>query len=185
MSDTKFEIGVILFFILSIFLASCSGGVVGNKNVPYPFKKVDIDKYSGKWYEIARYENSFEKDCFAVTAEYKRDGDRLKVINSCHKDAIDGPLEVSEGKAKIVKNSDNTKLKVSFFGPFYVGDYWIIEHDVDYNWSIVGEPTGKYLWLLARKPILEELELNDLVHVIETLGYDTKLLHFTPQQSID
>lgn len=171
----------IMPFIL-FFLAGCSSYPVGNPHVPQPAKAVELDRYMGKWYEIARYENRFEKGCEAVTAEYaKRDDGLIRVLNTCHKGAISGAQDSAEGKARIVEGSNGAKLEVSFFGPFYLGDYWVLDRADDYSWSIVGEPSGKYLWLLARKPVLAEAEREKLVTRIKGLGYDTSLLYFPKQ----
>lgn len=161
----------------SIFmLASCAKGPVGNENVPEPAKAVELDRYLGLWYEIGRYENRFEKGCEAVTAEYtKREDGLIQVINTCHHDRVDGEVEVAEGKAKIVEGTGNAKLKVSFFGPFYLGNYWVLDHAEDYRWSIVGEPSGRYLWILARAPLNDD-EKTFLWNRAKELGYDISLL---------
>jgi apolipoprotein D and lipocalin family protein len=129
---------------------STSAGPVGNAAVPEPAKPVDLKRYAGVWYEIGRYEASFQRGCEAVTADYRLEDDgTVKVVNTCRKGALDGPLKVANGRAKVVEGSRNAKLKVSFFGPFY-GDYWVLDHADDYSWSIVGEPSGRYLWFLTR-----------------------------------
>jgi apolipoprotein D and lipocalin family protein len=164
--------------LLGLFLAGCFAGPVGNANVPQPIKEVDIMRYAGRWYEIGRYENSFEKGCEAVTADYslKADGE-VRILNSCRQGSPTGPLRSSEGSARVVPGSRNTKLKVSFFGPFYVGNYWILDYAADYSWSIVGEPSGRYLWLLARgkSPAVR----SRLIRRAEQLGYDISRVHFT------
>ena len=160
--------------------ASVSRNSVGNEHVPEPAKAVDLDRYLGQWYEFARYENRFERGCEAVTANYaKRDDGLVSVINSCREGGVNGKLKSSEGKAKIVPNSNNAKLKVSFFGPFYVGDYWVLDHADDYTWSIVGEPSGRYLWILTReaKPAAELR--TALIDRARKLGYDVTLLRET------
>jgi apolipoprotein D and lipocalin family protein len=166
-------------------LAACSlmpGGPVGNPAVPQPSKGVDLNRYSGLWYEIGRYENGFERNCEAVTAEYRPRADGMvEVINTCHRGAVDGPAKRIAGRAKIVPGSANAKLKVSFFGPFFVGDYWVLDHAPDYGWSIVGEPSGRYLWLLSRVPAPSA----DVRGVIEAraraLGYALAMLRPTRQ----
>jgi apolipoprotein D and lipocalin family protein len=152
----------------------------GNRRVPQPEKTVDVTQYLGKWYELARYENRFEHGCEAVTAEYKLLGDgRINVRNSCRDGSLDGRLRVSDGKAKIVDGSGNAKLKVSFFGPFYVGNYWVLDRAEDYSWSIVGEPSGRYLWILAREPKPAEVRRQMLFRRAAELGYDTTRLRVT------
>lgn len=154
----------------------------GNRIVPQPSRAVDLTQYLGKWYELARYENRFEHGCEAVTAAYALlpDG-RISVRNSCHAGGLDGPLRVATAKAKIVPSSGNAKLKVSFFGPFYVGNYWVLDRAEDYSWSIVGEPSGNYLWILAREPQPAEAQLQLVIRRAAELGYDTERLRMTQQ----
>lgn len=168
--------------VICLLLSSCYGGPVGNANVPQPAKAVDLTHYVGRWYEIARYENGFEKGCEGVTADYTaRDDGLIGIINTCSKGSVDGPVTTADGKAKIVEGSNNAKLKVSFFGPFYVGDYWVLDRADDYSWSIVGEPSGRYLWILSRKPILTDKQMNKLIAKVKAMGYDTSLI-YRPKQ---
>jgi apolipoprotein D and lipocalin family protein len=96
---------------------------VGNRRVPAPAKPVDLERYLGLWYEIARYDNGFERGCEAVTAEYSLRPDGLiRVLNTCRDGSPAGRARSSEGKARIVPGSGNAKLKVSFFGPFFLGN---------------------------------------------------------------
>jgi apolipoprotein D and lipocalin family protein len=160
--------------------ASLTGGKSGNAQVPEPARPVDLDRYTGRWYEFARYENRFEKGCESVSAEYaKRNDGLIAVTNSCRDGGTDGPLRVSEGRAKIVPDSANAKLKVSFFGPFYVGNYWVLDHADDYSWSIVGEPSGRYLWILTRDAQPDPTLGAELVSRVAALGYDTSMLRKT------
>jgi apolipoprotein D and lipocalin family protein len=162
--------------MLLLIVAGCKSSPIGNQNVPEPRQKVELKNYLGKWYEVARYDNWFEEDCESPQAEYQQiDAETIKIINSCIKN---GAPDVAEGKAKIVENSNNAKLKVSFFGPFYLGDYWILEHAEDYSWSIVGEPTGRYLWILTRMQKPEAKLMQELLARVQNLGYDSSLLIF-------
>jgi apolipoprotein D and lipocalin family protein len=166
------------------FLSACAAiqkGPVGNTAVPAPSKSVEIERYLGTWYELARYEQSFQKDCEAVKAEYSLSTPgEIKVINSCRKGSVDGKLSAATGKAKIVEGGQNAKLKVSFFGPFY-GDYWILDRADDYSWAIVGEPSGRYLWILSRNAKPGDAALQGLISRAAALGYDTKMLRITKQ----
>ena len=167
-------------------LTACASYPVGNTNVPEPAKAVVIERYLGKWYELARYENRFEKGCEAVTAEYaKRDDGLIQVVNTCRQGSVNGEKEVAEGKAKIVEGSNGAKLKVSFFGPFFFGDYWVLDRAEDYSWSIVGEPSGKYLWILSRDAVPGKAKREELVTKAKALGYDTSLLIFPKQPPND
>ncbi len=169
--------------LLALSLTACAAMPVGNPNVPQPAKAVDFSRYQGRWYEFARYENRFERDCAGVTAEYgKRPDGLISVLNTCRKGAPDGPVKVARGKARPAGDALGAKLKVSFFGPFF-GDYWVLDRAEDYSWAIVGEGSGKYLWVLTRTPVPDPAVRADLVARLASLGYDTKLLHFTVQSA--
>jgi apolipoprotein D and lipocalin family protein len=153
---------------------------VGNARVPEPAKPVEFARYLGRWYEIGRYDTRFERDCEAVTADYALRPDGLiSVVNTCRNGSPTGRARSIECKAKIVEGSGNTKLKVSFFGPFYVGNYWVLDHADDYGWSIVGEPSGKYLWLLARDATPQAELKGMLFERAQALGYDTSMIRMT------
>lgn len=153
----------------------------GNPAVPEPAKAVDLERYLGLWYELARYDQRFERGCGAVTAEYTlRDDGAINVVNRCRKP--DGKPKEARGVATVVDSVSKAKLKVRFFGPFH-GDYWILDHADDYGWSIVGEPTGRYLWLLTRDAHPDDDARDSLVCRAEALGYDTSLLVFDPART--
>lgn len=166
----------------ALALSACSTlsrGPVGNAAVPQPAKQVELTRYLGLWYEFARYENGFEKDCEAVTATYSlRDDGKIGVRNSCRKGGVDGAEKIANGKAKVVADSSGAKLKVSFFGPFY-GDYWVLDHADDYSWSIVGEPSGRYLWILTRAAKPEPTQAAALIRRAKALGYDEQMIRLT------
>lgn len=155
-------------------------GPSGNANVPQPAKAVDLDRYLGRWYELARYEFGFQKGCEAVTADYRLlENGELGVLNGCRQDAVDGEYREADARGRIVEGSNNTKLKLSFFGPFYVGDYWVLDHADDYSWSIVGEPSGRNLWILSREAKPTQAQRQQLYERARELGYDLSLLRET------
>lgn len=170
----------------ALALSGCiyRGGPVGNAAVPQPAKPVALDAYLGKWYEYARYEAPFQKGCEAVTAEYSlRDDGMIEVVNSCRQGSVDGKFKQSTGKAKVVEGSDGARLKVSFFGPFY-GDYWVLDRgepgpDGLYPWSIVGEPSGRFLWLLTREARPDPATAARIEARAAELGYDLSRLRRT------
>lgn len=164
-------------------LAACSTIAsrhpVGNSSVPQPRKPVDLQRYLGRWYEIARYEQGFQKGCEGVTADYSlRPDGTISVLNRCRKPG--GKMSEARGRAKVVDRRTNAKLKVSFFGPFY-GNYWVLDHADDYSWSIVGEPSGRYLWILNRESRPGDAEVQQLIDRAAQLGYDTSMLLRTKQ----
>ncbi len=164
------------FFLAPLLaLAGCVFHPVGNAAVPMPAKPVDVTQYLGKWYEVARYDQWFERGCTSATATYTlRPDGMLGITNACVK--ADGTAQVAQARGKIVPDSGNARLKVSFFGPFFIGNYWVMDHAEDYSWTIVGEPTGRFLWLLDRRDNLTEDEVKAFYARAAALGYDTSLL---------
>lgn len=132
---------------------------------------VDLERYLGKWYEIARYDHRFERGCSEVEAIYTlRDDGMIGVQNRCFiKD--ENRTKEAHGRAKIVDEQTNSKLKVTFFWPFY-GDYWIIELAEDYRFVVVSEPTKAYFWILSRTPSMEQTELEGILGRAKALGFD-------------
>ena len=179
MRYTKFLAVFLTIAAIGALSACATSYPSGNKAVPEPAKAVDLERYLGRWYELARYDSWFEKNCEAATATYSMRADgRVTVVNACNKDTVDGPLKSVTGTAKVVPNSNNAKLKVTFFWPF-AGNYWVLDHDENYAWTIVGEPTGKYLWVLTRDANASPAAVEDLKARITALGYDLRLLHMT------
>jgi len=142
---------------------------------------VDMNRYLGKWYEIASYPAWFQKGCTGSTADYSRlpDG-RIRVVNRCYKKSLDGTLKTSKGKAEVVDPKTNARLKVTFFWPFK-GDYWIIDLDDDYQWAVVGVPSRKYLWILSRTPTLDGKVYDGILRRVIENGYDPTRLNLTVQ----
>ena len=182
MNTLRASASLALIALAAVGLTACSSltaGPVGNRSVPPPARAVDLTRYVGLWYELARYENRFERNCEAATAAYRAlpDG-AIEVLNSCHKGSVDGPLQIAKGRASVVAGTQSAKLKVSFFGPF-AGDYWVLDHANDYSWSIVGEPTGRYLWILTRQANPDTATRQALQARVQALGYDTTLIRQT------
>ena len=157
---------IILF--LAVFFTACS-----TPKAPLPtVEKVNIDKYLGTWYEIARYEHFFERGCSDISATYslKQSGE-IDVLNRCTKD---GKLSEAKGIA-YATNETNAKLKVSFFRPFY-GDYWVLMLDDAYQYAVIGEPTREYFWILSRTKTLDEEIKKKILLEMPKLGYEEEKL---------
>jgi len=162
---------IIILLGISFFFFGSMGVAMGE--VPLPVVgKVDLNRYLGKWYEIARYPAWFQKGCVHATAEYSLlDDGKIQVVNRCYKDNREGALKESKGKAEVVDTTTNAKLKVWFFWPFK-GNYWIIDLSPDYQWAVVGEPSRKYLWILSRTPVLDDAVYQDILARLPGKGYD-------------
>jgi apolipoprotein D and lipocalin family protein len=158
---------ILIAFLLT--LLSCRDSAKVNTEVVTDF---DLNQYLGKWYEIYRFDNKFEKDLVGVTAEYslRKDG-KIKVKNSGYKYNLSGQQSIAIGKAKQPDSNYPAKLKVSFFAFFYA-DYFVLEIDKDYQWAVVGSSSDKYLWILSRTKFLDDNIVAMLKEKLEARGYD-------------
>ena len=137
---------------------------------------MDLNRYAGKWYEIARLPNRFERECESdVTAEYTpRPDGKIRVVNSCK--SADGKTKKAKGTAKLAnKSGPNSKFRVTFFWPFY-GDYWILDIDPEYQWALIGGPDRDYLWILSRSAELDRSTLDRIIATAKMKGFETSKL---------
>ena len=153
---------------------------------PRTVQSVDLKKYIGIWYEIAKIPNSFQKKCECnTTATYSlRDDGRIDVLNRCT--GHDGTVQEAKGIARVADTVTNSKLEVSFVRllglQLFWGDYWIIGLDDNYRYAIVGSPTRKYGWILSRTPALPEADQKRIFEILKVQGYDPALFIFTDQK---
>jgi len=166
----------------TILLIACVTGLVGLAGAAIPQDKplqtvpsVDLQKYLGRWYEIAAFPQRFQKGCHCSAAEYSLEKDFIRVVNTCRKDSPEGKLKTARGKAFLVEGSNNSKLRVQFFWPFR-GDYWIIDLAEDYSYAVVGEPDRNYLWILCRTPQMDEGLYQEIVKRCTDKGFDVSKL---------
>lgn len=144
-------------------------------------KELDINRYMGTWYEIARFPHSFERNLVGVTATYSlRDNGKIKVVNEGYKKTLNGEHSRAEGKAKIPNKREPGKLKVAFFWNFY-GDYYVLELDKDYQWVMIGSSSDKYFWILSRTPQMDTDTYNMLLSNARRRGYKLEKLIKVPQ----
>src|ERR1035437_7434678 len=142
---------------------------------------VDLNKYAGKWYEIASYPQRFQKGCHCTTAEYTLSEKGYVIVeNRCNRDSVTGKQSYIKGKALVVKNSGNAKLKVQFFWPF-TGKYWIIDLANDYCYAVVSHPNKKYLWILSRTPKMNDDVYQQIIARLKEKGFDLSKLQITQQ----
>lgn len=165
-------------FLLAFTLVPSAGSSTQPPLATVP--SVDLNRYVGRWYEIARYPNRFENKCDRdVTATYAlRPDGKISVANACTNSK--GKLTNARGWARIVEGSSNTKLKVTFFWPFF-GDYWIIDLHPDYQFAVIGEPSRKYLWILSRTPRIDDATYAQILARIQKNGYDISRIERTRQ----
>ncbi|MDX2473512.1 MAG: lipocalin family protein [Candidatus Krumholzibacteria bacterium] len=159
--------------------------VTGELPAVVPIDAVDLQQYTGLWYEVLKIPNRFQKKCArGTTATYSlRDDGRITVLNSCFKE--DGKQDEAQGIAKIVAGTGNAQLEVSFVSflgwrPFW-GDYWVIGLEENYSWAIVGTPDRKYGWVLGRTPQLEAENMARIYSILAQNGYEKDAFEMSPQ----
>lgn len=158
---------IVIVTLGSAGMISCDAQQFNNTPVPY----LDVNRYLGRWYEIARYDHVFERDMNYATADYalKKNG-KLSIINSGMKGS---KQKISKGKAHLT--STPGLLRVSFFGPFY-SDYRVLMIGPDYNYALVGSRSKNYLWILSRSPTLPEEDLEEIMGEACLRGYSVSKL---------
>lgn len=173
----RIALQVIYFTTLLLILAACQGMPEQIK----PVQNFELDKYLGKWYEIARLDHSFERGLDNVTAEYSmREDGGVKVRNRGYSNT-EQAWEDAVGKAYFVETKDQGYLKVSFFGPFY-GSYVVFGLDQsDYQYAFVSGPNHSYLWFLSRTPQLAPEIVDQFLQQAQAAGFDTSALIFVKQ----
>jgi apolipoprotein D and lipocalin family protein len=145
-----------------------------SQKLPSVVPSVDLNRYKGLWYEIARLPNYFERKLKCTSATYTlRDDGRITVLNKGNYLANPGKSTSSKGVAWIPDKNSPAKLKVQFFWPFS-GDYWILDLDKEYRYVLVGDPSYKYLWILAREKKMDEITYNMLLRKATENGFDIK-----------
>ena len=173
MKSFQLKTTILIAFLFFIITGGCQNKKSEDMNTS-TVKELDLHRYLGTWYEIARFDHRFESGLAGVTATYSmRDDGKIRVLNQGYKNTLDGELSVAEGKAKFT--AEPGKLKVSFFWIFYA-DYLVMELDENYQWALIGSKSDKYLWILSRTPKLEDnVKILVLNHATKR-GYDTSKL---------
>jgi len=182
MTDMRFKINIWSILVVA-FIISLAGCIDEKQHPPLStVSKVDINRYLGLWYEIARIDHSFQKGCVASTAQYSlRPDGYIKVVNQCRKHSLDGEITSVEGKAWVIDKDTNSWLKVQFFWPFR-GDYVIIDLDEqDYSYAVVGHPSRNYLWILSRSSEMDKEKFQEIMIRISKQGYDLNRIKKYPQ----
>jgi apolipoprotein D and lipocalin family protein len=167
------------FLIFSVLYLLVQSGckTIQPGNMDYStVQQLDLERYMGKWFEIARYDNRFERGLVGVTATYElRPDGKINVINAGYKNSFGGKYKTATGKGKQPDPNEPGKLKVAFFLFFYA-DYYIFELGDDYEWALVGTSSDKYLWILSRTSSLSQETTNLILAKARQRGFDTSRL---------
>ena len=148
--------------------------------VPRPVSELDLNRYQGTWFEVARMPNRFQKSCVKhAVARYQRlDSGRLSVKNQC--ETAKGKQKMAQGIARQPDPNEPGKLEVSFFRVFGLrpiwGEYWVLAIDADYTVAVVGDAKKKYAWVLSRTPTMSEARMQEAIGVLDRNGYDTNAI---------
>jgi len=171
-----FLISILIFLLFT----SCSNNAQTQTPSMKTVENVDLARYMGVWYEIARFPHSFEKGLVGVTATYtlKTNG-KVEVINQGYKDSLTGKLKRAKGFAKVPNPNEPGRLMVYFFWPFG-GEYLILDLDQNYQYVLVGSSSLNYLWILCRSPKMDDETYNQLIEKAKSLGFDTSKLSRVP-----
>ncbi len=172
---------IYIYLIISfLFISSCA--MTKDQSIDMTtVKQLNLNRYLGTWYEIARFPHSFEKNLVGVRATYSLQPDgKIKVLNQGYKNSLDGKPSEAVGKAKIPDPSEPGKLKVSFFWIFYA-DYYVLEVDKNYQYAMIGSYSDKYFWILCRTPQMDEATYQMLLDKARKRGYNLDKLEKVEQ----
>lgn len=175
-------IGIIIVIAVALFMIVPCFASPGKKVKLPTVPKVDIERYMGVWYEIARFPHRFERDLVGVTATYKfKENGRISVLNQGYKYTLDGKHKTAKGRARIPDPDIPGRLQVAFFLCFWA-DYLILELDENYQYALIGSSTPDYLWILCRNPQMDDITYQMLVNKAQSLGYDVSKLEKVQQK---
>ena len=172
-------------YVTALSLLFMTGCLSSGREAQSPLEvvpAVDLTRYAGQWYEIARFPHRFQEGCVGSRATYTlRDDGKITVLNQCYEGSFTGTLRTAKGTARVNDKNTNAKLRVTFFWPFS-GDYWIIGLGKDYEYAVVGHPDRTYLWILSRTKKMDETLYQDILGRLKAQGYDTTKLIRTIQE---
>lgn len=141
---------------------------------PQPLKTVDLGSYTGRWYEIARIPNKLQRDCLGATVDYTLENNRVRAVQRCS--SASGRAKVYRSSGRILDPGRNARTRLTFAG-FWSQEYWVIDHAAE--WALVGDPSGRYLWVMSRQSSLPAASRDAAVSRVRALGYDAGRLEFS------
>jgi apolipoprotein D and lipocalin family protein len=172
-----------LSLMMSPFSVSCASASTASEPEVRTVDYVNLERYAGLWHQIAFYPTRFQGDCtIDTTATYTlRPDGKVGVLNECTK--TNGKRKSIEGKARIVDEKTQAKLKVKFFWFAPAGDYWIIDLGPNYEYAVVGTPNRKYLWILSRTPTMDRVTYEKILERIQAQAFDIGKIQITSKIS--
>lgn len=170
---------LIVILIAAVLVAAVVSGISTDPVDTDTVVSFDVARYMGTWYEIARYDNRFERGLRRVEARYRQQADGSIEVENSGLDGKSGQLRRKSGKAHATRTPG--RLRVSFFWIFY-SDYRVLELGESYDWALVGSGSQKYLWILSRTPTLPRPTLEHILQLARQRGYDTDMLLFVEQE---
>ncbi|WP_367652074.1 lipocalin family protein [Polynucleobacter antarcticus] len=190
MPRTRTHLSLLSAAIVMVFSLSTIQAKAQSTDLPpvQTITSLDVSRYLGTWYEIAKFPNWFQRKCISDTkAVYstKPDGN-LQVLNSCR--LSNGDISTAEGEARQIGAKDSPKLEVRFapvwlsFLPMVWGDYWVIDLDSQYQLAVVSDPRREYLWILSRTPQIDLSVYEQLLQKLKQQQFDVLKLELTPQK---
>jgi apolipoprotein D and lipocalin family protein len=170
------ELSVITALLGSMLMGACSS------NPPLEtVSNVDLKRFQGKWYEIAKLPRPTQADCYGTIAQYTQTSSTtMNFVHQCNLGSLSGPLHESSADAVVNDTSATAKLSVNFGGGFY-GDYWVIDLGENYQYAVVGHPTRQFLWIISRTPSLDQPTLDGILQRAKDKGFDVQQLQYTQQ----
>jgi apolipoprotein D and lipocalin family protein len=148
---------------------------------PQPAQRVDTANYSGRWYEIARMPNRLQRNCAEPFVDYTLEAGKLRAVQQCA--AVNGRQgRVYRSSGRILDPGVNAKVRLSFLG-FFAQEYWIVDHDTPAGWALVGDPSGRFVWVMSRRPTMPQALRDTAVARARALGYDVSRLEFAGARS--
>jgi apolipoprotein D and lipocalin family protein len=163
-------------FLISLVAVLCSASLA-HAAAPEPRKPVETQSYTGRWFEIARIPNRLQRGCLAPHVDYTLDGLKVRAVQRCAPTASNRNGRVYRSSGRILDPGTNAKVRLTFAG-FWSQDYWIVDHDPAAGWALVGDPAGRWLWVMFRDATPPTAARDAAVARVGALGYDTRRLEF-------